>query len=464
MPLKDDILARIEQFKQQKLLEHLKKLSSDKLEKLQAQLQSLDWASLEALLIKKITHALTHTPFFEPVAPYRLSEGAQREREVGEKLIREGKLGLFIVAGGQGSRLGFEGPKGCFGVTPVRKQSLFGVFAEKILAAQRCYGVTFPWVFMTSQQNNAATKSFFKENKYFGLKEDQLFFFIQGMLPAIDSASGQMLLGTEDSLLLAPNGTGGSFNGLHESGALKWLGERGVKTLSYFAVDNPLVNIVDPIGLGAHAISESEYTIKSISKLPNEKVGVVAKKNGKMAIVEYIELPPVIAESHDDNGNFVYAEGNTGIGLIDLSLVEKAAAHTAMPFHRAHKKETYWDGEKIVTPASPNAYKFERFVFDALPIAKNPIVFRVERAEEFYPVKNAEGVDSPKTSLEAQLRLWVKWLKAMGVAVPADADGLPTINFEITPLFADNQQALEGRAAKGQLPKEIKNGTVLAAE
>ena len=226
-------------------------------------------------------------------------------------------------------------------------------------------------------------------------------------------------------------------------------------------MDNPLVKPVDPIFVGAHLHSKSQFSSKSIAKRDGEKVGVFAKKNGSLTIVEYSELPKVLVDSKDAAGNFVYGEGNTAIHLIDLPFIEKTAQDATLPYSRAFKKEAYWQNGQKITPPAPNAIKFEQFIFAALPLAQNPIVLQVAREDAFSPVKNAEGVDSPKTSRDDQLKLWAGWLKAVGVAVPLGPDGVPSIAFEVTPVFADTLEDLRAQAAAGKLPREITAGLVL---
>lgn len=469
------LIATLNEFKQNDLVARLKSLPSDKRLLLETDLINLDWQSLNTLLANnsKSGEQIDNSPL-QPIIPYQFSPQKKDEIRVGEEALSQGHLALFTVAGGQGSRLGLEGPKGCFGVTPIRKHSLFKVFAQKILVAQRKYSVEFPWVIMTSAENNSPTRQFFEKNDYFGLKKEQIFFFIQGVMPVVDARSGALLMASDHHLKLCPDGTGGAFKGLKKSGILQTLRGRGITLLSYFQVDNPLVRPVDPAFIGAHLRSGSQYSAKSVVKIfPEEKVGIFAKKNGKVCVVEYIDLPPTLAGERNDNGSLTYAEGNTAITLIDLEFIQTVADTGTLAYHRAFKKESYWtdtpsstsagekQGGRIIFPNEPNAHKFEQFVFGALPLARNVQVIRVHRADEFSPVKNASGADSPETCRVGQLNLWASWLRDAGVKVPLGTDGVPSINFEISPLFADDLPSLLERKAQGKLPTAVTDGLVL---
>ena len=448
---------------QTQLLEHLNLLAGSSRAKLEAQLQIIDWQTLENLLSpNKVFGPDSVSQALEPMNPHPLGSDIQIELSLAEAFVRARKLALFTLAGGQGSRLGFEGPKGCFGITPVRNYPLFGVFSEKLLAAQSRFGVEIPWTIMTSPQNNGETVDFFEKHRYFGLKKDKIHFFVQGTMPIIDSQTGQLLLESNDSLALAPDGTGGAFKALYRSGALDWLKKKGVKTLSYIQVDNPLITPVDALFLGVHLNTKSQYSSKAVKKMvPEEKVGVFAKRNGALTIVEYIDMPKETTQRRDAEGNLLYGSANIAAHLIEIAFIEKISKEGSLPYHRAHKKEPFWDGARRIAPEKPNAFKFEQFSFEALPFASNPIVFETRREEEFSPAKNAEGVDSPAWCRRDQLRQWARWLKAVGVDVPSDAEGTPKINFEITPLFADSVEALKAKAVEGELPKTISEGMVL---
>ena len=362
-------------------------------------------------------------------------------REIGEDALKAGRVAAFTVAGGQGTRLGFDGPKGTFQVTVLKKKSLFQIFAEKIKAASLDYGKFIHWFIMTSNQNEKQTLSFFKAHDYFGLDSSRVHFFKQGRMPAVDF-EGKILLESKASIALSPDGHGGSLRALERSGALNVMEKHGIDTLSYFQVDNPLVRCIDPVFIGWHLLRKSEMSSKMVPKAyPEEKVGHFCIQNNKLCVIEYSDLPIEFQKERNEKGELKYIAGSIAIHILDRDFIRKMAksdtgALAALPFHRADKKITYLDTTgQYITPQKPNGVKFELFVFDALPFASNPLVIETERCEDFSPVKNAEGVDSPLTSKNDQMKQTARWLKDMGEVLEVDSEGLPKVNIEISPFF-----------------------------
>ena len=366
----------------------------------------------------------------------------------GEELIAAGKVAAFVVAGGQGTRLGFEGPKGCFLATPVAHKPLFQVFAEQILAASKRAGVPVPWYIMTSPVNDVPTRAFFRQYKYFGLDEKDVFFLVQGTMPAI-GCDGKLLLAQKDSLALSPDGHGGSLLALRKSGALDDMASRGVELLSYFQVDNPLVRVVDPLFVGLHDLRGAEMSAKCLPKRdPMEKLGNFCLVDGKVTVIEYSDLPEQLALATTDDGRLRFSAGSIAIHMLSRSFVERLTAdgRCDLPLHRADKKVAHVDDAgNVVEPTEPNAVKLERFVFDAMPLASEAVILETRRSQEFSPIKNAEGPDSPATSLHDQVRRVATWLEAADIQVPRDADGQITAAIEISPLFADSAELLAAR-------------------
>ncbi len=415
-----------------------------------------------------------------------------KARAAGEEALRAGKVAAFTVAGGQGTRLGYDGPKGTFAVTPVKKKSLFQVFAEKIKAAGLRFGKPLHWFIMTSHANHEATEAFFAEHRFFGLDRGRVHFFRQGRMPAVDFA-GKILLETPSSLALSPDGHGGSLRALHRSGALDLMKTEGVDTLSYFQVDNPLVRSVDPAFIGWHRLRGSEMSSKMVPKAyPGEKVGHFCVQDGRLVVVEYSDLPLAMQRETNPDGSLRFNAGSIAIHVIDREFARRMAegvgkpetgnlnaesaqvsglspqvsgaeAHApALPFHRADKKIQSIDpAGNPVSPAKPNGVRFEMFVFDALPFAKSPVVIETARADDFSPVKNAAGVDSPQTCRDDQCRQFARWLKAAGVTMPTDGTGLPPFALEVSPLFAVDEESF--RASWGNLAAkpEVMNGLYL---
>jgi UDP-N-acetylglucosamine/UDP-N-acetylgalactosamine diphosphorylase len=371
---------------------------------------------------------------------------ADAERR-GMDLLRQGKVAAFLVAGGQGTRLGYDGPKGEFPVTPVKNKPLFQVFAEELTAHARAAGHAIPWYIMTSDANDAATRQFFQKHNSFGYPKQDIIFFQQGMMPAF-SMDGKILLGEKDSLALSPDGHGGSLRALAKSGALADMKRRGVEHLSYFQVDNPLVHVIDPLFIGLHDLSGSEMSSKTIPKANAlEKVGNFVIGDGVLQVIEYSDLPESLALQTDASGAPRFNSGSIAIHALRTSFIDRlnSGGKLCLPWHRAEKKVPYVDDAgNVIKPEKPNAVKLEQFVFDAIPLAKNAIVYTTDRGEEFSPVKNAEGVDSPATSRRDQIRRATRWLQEAGVNVPMK-DGEPDATIEISPLFATTSEQLRTR-------------------
>jgi UDP-N-acetylglucosamine/UDP-N-acetylgalactosamine diphosphorylase len=457
---------------QQQVLHFYDQLDEPNRQQLRKQLLALDLGEIDELAEKHVRHKATvQIPTdIEPVRafpnrPRSNEEKRQYEnaRHRGEQMLREGKVGAFLVAGGQGTRLGYDGPKGEFPVTPVRNKPLFQVFAEQLLAWSRDAGRSIPWYIMTSEVNDAPTREFFNKHKHFGYNPSDVFFFQQGMMPAF-AMDGRMLLAEKNSLALSPEGHGGSLRALHNSGALADMRKRGVEHLSYFQVDNPLVHTVDPLFLGLHDLSGSEMSSKTIPKAgPLEKVGNFVFADGVVQVIEYSDLPEALAKQTNADGSLKFNAGSIAIHALRVSFIERlnSGGKLDLPWHRAEKKVPFVNERgELVKPESPNAVKLEQFVFDAIPLAKNAIVYETDRAEEFSPVKNAEGNDSPATSRRDQIRRAARWLNAAGVAV-ATKGSEPDATIEISPLFATNEQQL----AKRTLPmKSVSSGQVVYLE
>ena len=370
----------------------------------------------------------------------------QAGRSVGRDLLSAGQAAVVTVAGGQGTRLGFDQPKGLFPIMPVSGKSLFEHFAETIRArADRC-GARLPWLVMTSESTDEETRAFFESHDCFGLPDDDVWLFRQGNMPAVDEATGQVLRAAPGRLAMSPDGHGGLLEALGRGGLLERLADRGIDTLFCHQVDNAAVAIADHALLGMHRAAGSQVTTRVVRKRSaDEPMGVVAEFDGRTAIVEYSDLPRDPARETDEQGALKFWAGNTAVHVFDRQFLEQQFADPeSLPFHRARKIVPFVDDAgNRVEPDRPNAIKFERFIFDLLPRADRSMVVESDRDAEFLPVKNRDGDDSPETVRAGLSARYRSWLVAAGATLPND------VPVEISPLFALDAAELAARVEPG---------------
>jgi UDP-N-acetylglucosamine/UDP-N-acetylgalactosamine diphosphorylase len=418
-------------------------LSAQERARLASQIRRVDWDRLDRWSQKLNDDAaplppadrIEPAPYFPLVPEDEAAAAAYVEAEsAGRDLIRSGKVACFTVAGGQGTRLGYDAPKGTYPISPVGGRSLFQIFAESIGRAREKYSAALPWFVMTSPLNDADTRVFFAENDYFDLDPTSVHFFEQGTLPAV-SADGKVLLAERGALALSPNGHGGSLSALRDSGALERMADLGVEFISYWQVDNPLVYILDPLFLGLNAVHGSEMGSRSLTKAyAEEKLGNFVLVDGHLRIIEYSDMPDDLLNAMDDRGRLRFRAGSPAIHVLAAPFVQRLTEHGLdLEPHVAFKKVPHIgpDGN-LVEPSEPNAYKFEYFIFDALPRARNPIIVEVSREEQFAPVKNPSGPDSVESCRDLWLARDARWLEAAGKDVPRDADGRPAAAVELS--------------------------------
>jgi UDP-N-acetylglucosamine/UDP-N-acetylgalactosamine diphosphorylase len=370
----------------------------------------------------------------EPPEAVRLSERVDAASEsparaAAEQALRAGKIGTILVAGGQGTRLGFDHPKGLLPIGPVSGASLFQILLEKIGAISRRYNGPLPLYIMTSDATHTETDDFLKTNRWFGLPPENVKLFCQGVMPAVDAATGKILLADKNSLALNPDGHGGMLAALDRTGMLDDIQRRGLAHLFYFQVDNPLAPICDLHFLGHHLLAGSEMSTLAIAKRDAlERVGNIVRIDGRTQIIEYSDLPDDIARKTNDDVGLKFWAGNTAIHLFDVAFLNRAASDEhALPLHVARKKVPYINEQGArVEPAEPNAIKFERFIFDLLPVAERAIVVEADAAVAFAPVKNPRGSqrDSPDTCQAAMVALHRQWLIKAGAEV---VGGVPVV-------------------------------------
>ncbi len=471
------VQSRLAAVDQSHVLNFYSRLAPEQQRALLEQVDGLDLESLPGLVkeyvLKKPGFVMPSK--LEPVKYYPYDPASRvrawnqdQARAAGEELIRAGKVAAFVVAGGQGSRLGFEGPKGCFPAGPVTGKCLFQIFAEGILGTQTRYACgPIAWYIMTSPLNHAATRSFFEEHRFFGLRRDQVMFFQQGVMPSLDITTGKVLMSSTHEVATNPDGHGGSIRALQVSGALADMMRRGVEHLSYFQVDNPSVRVIDPVFLGLHARasdSSSEMSSKMVAKTePGEKVGVFCIADGRTEVMEYSDMPAELQNARNADGMLTYNAGNIAVHALGVKFIERLAtdATFGLPCHRAEKKIPCVEPSTgaTVTPTANNGVKLEKFIFDALGLCRQSVVCETDRVEEFAPIKNATGVDSVESSKALQSARAARWLEAAGVTVPRKADGSPDCVLEIagtTALCAEDLRAVK------TLPRAVERGAKFA--
>ena len=431
-----------------------------------AQLRGVLAARLAPISHESVTPVLGRPAQARPAlapAPVAELDGAARAAALarGEAELRAGRVGALLVAGGQGSRLGFDGPKGCCPIGPVSNAPLFFFHARKLLALKRRYGRPVPLYMMTSATNDEATRAFFAANDYFGLDPEDVFFFRQGMWPAL-FPNGRLVLDRPDHVFVSPDGHGGVLAGLERSGALDDMESRGLHTIFHFQVDNPMVDVASPAAVGFHVAEGADVTLEACRRLgPGEKAGMPVLRDGHVAIVEYTEFGEERMRELAPDGGLRYRWATPSPYLFSVPFLRRASA-AGLPIHLAHKKVPFVDGSgAVVKPDAPNAYKFEKFVFDALALAQRVVCLAFDREAEYSPVKNAEGEKSPASCRADLSRKWARWLRAAGVEVPLGPDGFPLRRIEIDPAFALDAGELAARLAAPGAPPFDSTGDIL---
>ena len=439
---------------QERLFTHLTSLGTDSQLALSQQIDDLDFTLISELaaLARASKHS-TDAPEIAPPKTVTLEEvrrGSDRVHDAIKRGVEElaaGKVAMLLVAGGQATRLGCDGPKGDFPVGPVSGWSLFMIHARRIRAVKKRYNVRVPWYVMTSEANDDATREIFASNEYFGLPESDVIFFTQKMLPALD-LDGNVLLKDRESLFLAPNGHGGSLEAFASSGCLEDARRRGITTISYFQVDNPLVRPADALFLGLHCNAQAQMSSKVVQKRSaDEKVGVLGLIDGKMGCIEYSDMPKEQLQAKTPTGELQFSAGNIAVHALSIDFIaEITDGGLKLPWHIAKKKINSLDVSGA--PAQVDGMKFETFVFDALGLAKETVTLEVDRGVEFSPVKNREGADSPDTARKAMAALHAQWVSEAGLPLPAAGDD-GVIAVEVDPLVAEDSENF-----KNSLPRK----------
>jgi UDP-N-acetylglucosamine/UDP-N-acetylgalactosamine diphosphorylase len=453
-----ELEQRLRRYGQEHVLAWWDRLTDKERRELVGQLEGLDLELLNRLFAQRErSFGLPPPERIAPVPVVRLEGGDAQARQLGEEALRRGQVAVLVVAGGQGSRLGFDHPKGLFPIGPVSNKTLFQLHAEKVRALSRRYGRPIPALILTSPATHAETVAFGQAHDFFGLPREDVFIVTQGTMPALDRATGKLLLEAPGRLFTSPNGHGGTLTVLADAGLLGKLDARGVRHLFYFQVDNPLVQIADPVFLGHHLAAQAEVSSKVIAKHgPDDRLGNLVLIDGRCGIIEYSDVDGSSPHREhfarrDEQGRLVFWAGNPAIHVFSLDFLRRVTAgRVGLPFHPAAKKVPYLDASgQLVQPAVENALKFEMFIFDVLPLADRWTVVETSRREEFAPLKNGTGPDSPATVRQALSDLWADWLGRAGVAVPRTAAGAAAVPVEISPLFALDADELARKLPPG---------------
>lgn len=399
----EEVERKLKRYNQEHLLDYYNNIQDENLKnKFEKQLENIDYELIDSLYKKTTIPIKEDIGNVEPIDYWdkeRLGGKYDFYENIGIEAIKAGKLAAVTMAGGQGTRLGHNGPKGSYDIGLDSHKSLFELLCDGLKEMGKKYEVEIPWFIMTSEENNEDTIEFFKKNKYFGY-EKNVHFFVQGQLPMVDT-EGKILIGENGLIKEAADGHGGVYESLVKSKMIDKMKELGVEWVFIGGVDNCLVRMVDPVLMGLAIYKNVTGAGKSVVKAnPKEKVGVFCRKNGRPNVIEYSEITDEMAEATDAAGELLYGESHILCNLFNLEAIERMGSNP-LPYHSAFKKATYIDkdGNKVV-PDSPNAYKFEAFLFDAFGELDDMVILRVKREEEFAPVKNATGVDSPETARE----------------------------------------------------------------
>jgi len=449
----DKIKNKLQNYNQEHVLKWWKQLDDIQRKELLQDIESIDFELMEKLVNQCLERKETPILFDSIKSPEIIKIPRteqeilhQREaRKIGEQCIRDGKVACFVVAGGQGTRLGFEGPKGAYSIGPISANSIFQFHAEKILKAQQKYNVQLMWYIMTSKSLHKQTINFFEHNKYFGMNKDQVRFFSQRMLPSIDK-DGRFLMSSKHEISKSPDGHGGALFALRDSGAIDEMLEMGIEYISYFQIDNLIVKVLDPVFVGYHVKADAQMSNKITPKIaPSEKVGAVVIMDNKYVVIEYSDLPEDHMRDKDKDGSLKFNAGSIAIHILNTEFVKSLTKKgIGLPYHIAEKNIPYMNNSgEYIKPKDKNGIKFETFIFDALKFAKNVANIEVMREDEFSPIKSLTGVDSVESGRQLYINRCARWLKEAGINIPFDENGNAKIRIEISPLFANSSDDLQ---------------------
>ena len=403
--LEQEAIKKLNKYNQQEIINILNILMDEEKEKLYNQVIRLDFEQIDKLYNELSKKEKVGTDNIEPIIALNKdklsSEELERYNLLGEHIIKNKQYSLVTMSGGQGTRLGFDKPKGEFvvDINPHPK-FLFEILAEKLEEINEKYNVIIPWYIMTSTENNEEIQHFFAEHNNFGYPNEYLKFFKQEDLPLI-TENKELIIGKDKLIREAANGNGGIFNAMYKNGILEDMEKRGVKWIFIGSIDNILLKIADTTLIGLAEDRKVEIATKSLMKnSPDEKVGAICKSSGSIKVIEYSEMSDEMKNKRNEDGELTFGESHIMCNLFSMNAL-RTLVDKKLPYHIAHKKAEYLDNNgEIIKPTEPNAYKFETFIFDAWEYFDDIAILRGKREEDFAPIKNKDGVDSPKTAVE----------------------------------------------------------------
>ena len=401
---------KLKKYNQEHLLYFYNLISEEEKENLINEILNLD---IEKIL-KLYENSKKHNDknyVLTPLKHYEKDKLSEKEienyKKIGEREVKENRLAVVTMAGGQGTRLGFKGPKGTYEIKfKEKRKSLFEIVCEDIKRANKLYNVTIPWYIMVSKENKEQTLEYFKEKEYFEYDKKYITFFVQDTIPLID-VNGKIILQDYHKIKEVSNGNGNVFKALAKSNLIAEMKEKGIKWISFSGIDNILIKNVDTLFLGMIVSLKQEIASKSIFKEePLEKTAVYCKKDGKPAILDYDDIDLNLSESKDENGMYLYREANMLSHIMSIDAVELVSTKR-LPYHRAYKKNPIIneEGTKIV-PTKPNTFKFENFIFDGFKYFDDMLLLRVNKDEEFAPIKDFTGIYTPETAKAKYEKYW----------------------------------------------------------
>lgn len=413
MKEKNDAIKKLEEYDQQHILKIIENFSDEEKEEVYKQVERLDFDNLEKLYEEIKSKNFSKVELIHPISALKKDkiekEVLESIESAGRKVIESNQFAVATMSGGQGTRLGYDKPKGMFKID-IKPESkyLFEIVCDSLKRENEKYGVIIPWYIMTSEENNDEIIAFFEDQNYFGYSKKDVMFFKQAQKPLIDE-NGKLLIGENKLIKEAADGNGGIFKAMAKFGCLDDMESRGVKWVFIGSIDNILLQMADPVLIGLAEKKNVQIATKSILKnSATERVGTICRLDDKIGVIEYSEIPEELAEAVDEDGEFIYGESHIMCNLFSLDILKKLAA-VRLPYHKAYKKNAYINEKgELVKPETPNSYKFESFIFDSFNYVDDIAILRGDRKSDFAPVKNKEGVDSPATAIKLYNDYWGK--------------------------------------------------------